>query len=127
MNQNFSFMKKLVPKILDGSKTITNRIATDFRMLCRPGDIMHLFTGMRTKNCQKLGDAKVIKRGFWLPTQTPIKGKINTYTQIISEMTWKKFIELDGFESYNDFVKFFNHKRYEGGIYSYLFEVIEFE
>lgn len=125
MNQNFSFMKENGPKILAGTKTITNRVATDFRMLCRPGDIMHLFTGMRTPNCVKLGDGVVLRRSFWLPSYIPCKDNINNYTPIFTNLTWRKFIELDGFDSYNDFAKFFSHKRYEGGIYAYEFKPMD--
>jgi hypothetical protein len=116
-------MKENGPKILAGTKTITNRIATDFRMLCRPGDIMHLFTGLRTKNVQSLGDAVVLRRSFWHSTYIPCKDNIGDYTPIFTNLTWRKFIELDGFDNYNDFVKFFSHKRYEGGIYSYQFAI----
>lgn len=125
MYQNFSFMRENGPKILAGKKTITNRAATDFRMLCRPGDIMHLFTGMRTPNCVKLGDAECLRRSFWLPTYIPCKDNIDNYTPIFTNITWRAFIKRDGFDDYNDFVKYFSHKRYEGGIYSYEFKLIE--
>lgn len=118
-------MKENGPKILAGTKTITNRIASDFRMLCRPGDIMHLFTGMRTKNCVKLADAVVLRRSFWHGTYIPCKDNIGDYTPIFTNMTWRKFIELDGFDNYNDFAVFFTRKQYEGGIYSYEFKLLD--
>ena len=125
MNQNFSFMKKLVPKVLAGEKIITNRIATQFRMLCDKGDIMHLFTGMRTKNCVKLGDALVVARVFWTQAWLPDRCRINDQTPMFPRFTWKEFAQMDGFDDFKDFFVYFSHKRYENGMYCWMFRIMD--
>lgn len=127
MNQNFNFMEKLVPKILDKVKILTNRTATPFRAKCNVGDIMHCFTGLRTKNCQKIGDAKVIKRAKWNFESVPLYNYYtNSRVSPIKEITWGYFAKLDGFDTWQDFVDyFFFHKQRDLGFYCYLFEIIE--
>lgn len=52
---SLSFNKKFVPAILNGSKTQTIR-----RFRKRPikiGERLYLFTGMRTKQCERIGQA----------------------------------------------------------------------
>jgi len=123
--QNFGFMKELAPKILDGSKVLTNRAATEFRGKLDVGGIMHCFTGLRTKNTRKICDARVINRiewfNDWIPTNKTLFGPM------IRWITWNDFAKLDGFEQWEDFVKYFSHKRYDIGIYCYRFEVIKIE
>lgn len=123
--QNFSFMKKLVPKILNGTKILTNRVATDFRGKLNVGGIMHLCTGIRTKNYQKICDAKVLMRFKWYNEWIPTNR--TQFVPMFEWITWRDFAKLDGFDDYDQFVKFFSHKRYEIGIYCYQFEVINFE
>ena len=127
INQNFSFMKQFKDKILDGTKTITNRTATEFRGKINAGDIMHCFTGMRTANCEKICDAFVRKRVKWnfgaVPHYEYIAEKLESPFHGI---TWYEFAKLDGFKIWRDFVDyFFFHKNRELGFYAYKFEVIK--
>lgn len=127
MNQNFSFMKKLVPKILAKQKFITNRAYTEFRVKCKSGDIMHLFTGMRTPNCQKIGDALIKERVYWEPQEIPIDTSSIANISPILMWTWEEFAKKDGFDNYNDFYNYFSQKRYKNGILCYRFELLTME
>jgi len=129
INQNFSFMKQFKDKILDGTKTITNRTATEFRGKINAGDIMHCFTGMRTSSCEKWCDSLVIERAKWEYEDVPVP----VYTSIAKntrspfiQFTWYDFAMLDGFMRWYDFVDYFlSHKNRELGFYAYKFEVIK--
>ena len=122
INQNFSFMEKMVPLILSGRKIITNRSATEFRGKCNVGDTMYIFTGMRTANCKRIGTAKVIKRVFWKFEDVPILQLFNKESPI-KGLPWSRFSYRDGFESYPDFVLYFQkHKNRDLGFYCYKFE-----
>jgi hypothetical protein len=48
----FNFKKEFVPKILAGEKFSTIRS----KQRCNVGDNMQLYTGQRTKACQKIGE-----------------------------------------------------------------------
>jgi len=50
---------KLLDKLLDGTKTQTIRKPRKHPL--KVGDILHIFWKMRTKQCRKLGEAKIIK------------------------------------------------------------------
>jgi len=52
----YSFKKQFVAPILLGTKCQTIR-ANGKRRHARPGDALQLYTGMRTKQCRKIGDA----------------------------------------------------------------------
>lgn len=55
----FNFKKDFVPKILAGDKCSTIRS----QKRCKVGQSMHLFTGQRTKACQRLLTTKCIGGG----------------------------------------------------------------
>jgi hypothetical protein len=48
----FNFKLYMAPKILDGTKLSTIRSTKR----CNVGDVMQLYTGMRTKSCHKIRD-----------------------------------------------------------------------
>jgi hypothetical protein len=50
---------KLKEKLLDGSKTQTIRKLRKHPL--KVGDILHIYWKLRTKECEKLGDAKITK------------------------------------------------------------------
>ncbi len=128
--QNFSFMKEMVPMIISGRKIITNRIATPFRQKLDVGGIMHLFTGMRTANCKKIGTAKLIDKGIWNNSALRFLDEeraARMWLDICPYMTKHKwnftdFSYRDGFDNWNDFNLYFSNKRYDVGIICYLFE-----
>ncbi len=124
--QNFGFMKEMIPRILDGGKRLTNRVASDFRWKLDKGGIMHCFTGLRTKNCVKVADAEVKRRAFWHPDWIPDRCGIKDHTPMFPTLTWEQFARMDGFDDFKDFNVYFQHKRYkEKGILCYAFALTE--
>lgn len=122
MNQNFSFMEKMVPFIISGRKVLTNRSATEFRGKCNVGDKMYVFTGMRTANCKRIGTGIVVERVFWKYEDVPVVQLFNKESPI-KGLSWARFSYRDGFESYLDFVLYFKkHKNQDLGFYCYKFD-----
>jgi len=122
-------MKKMVPKVLSGEKFLTNRTASEFRGKLDVGGIMHLCTGSRTPNYQKLGDAVVIERVKWYFTSVPL---YNYYAlgrrSPIKKYDWLQFAKIDGFDKWYDFVDYFLlHKKRDMGFYCYLFKLLKEE
>lgn len=52
----FNFKEDFAPKIEAGEKISTIRKTAR----CKPGDLMQLYTGQRTKKCRKIGEKKCI-------------------------------------------------------------------
>ena len=112
--QNFSFMKEMVPLIISGRKIITNRIATPFRQKLEVGGIMHMFTGMRTANCKKIGTAKVLDKVYWWKKHMAIPD--NHFFNLRSEspltnVNWLKFSWIDGFNNFQAFYDYFMNRK----------------
>ena len=125
--QSFSFMEKMVPKVLSGEKYLTNRTASKFRGKLDVGGIMHLCTGSRTPNYEKLGDAIVLERVKWFMDEVPLYNyHAEKRASPIKKFKWLKFSQIDGFEDWYDFVDYFMyHKNRELGFYCFLFELTE--
>ena len=110
-------MKEMVPMILSGRKIITNRIATPFRQKLEVGGTMHVFTGMRTPNCKRIGTAEVIEKANWKIYQIPHpdnhEGVIYNMSPL-KDMNWEQFAWIDGFDTYKykEFYDYFTtHKK----------------
>ncbi|MBO7521531.1 MAG: hypothetical protein J6T16_04755 [Opitutales bacterium] len=106
MNVNFTVF---IDKILSGEKRQTIRKAGKKWENVKPGDKLTLYTGLRTKQCRKLGEAEVesiedviIWTGdYW--GHAVFRGKKHlTFNEI------KTLAYLDGFKSVLDFYNFFN-------------------
>ena len=126
--QNFSFMKEMVPLIISGRKIITNRIATPFRLKLEVGGIMHLFTGMRTPNCQKIGTAKLVDKKIWYKHQMPTRHEIILWKAPLEGWTWENFAYRDGFNKYKDFYAYFMSHKVAADVHGfvcYKFELIK--
>lgn len=109
--QNFGFMTELAPLIISKQKRLTNRKATEFRKRLEAGGTMHMFTGLRTKNSVKLGDAMIIEISEWNTEQIPDEiSDAETRISPISPLTWVQFSIIDGFETYEKFKDFFSGK-----------------
>lgn len=107
--QSFTFMAFLAPKIISGEKRLTNRKATEHRRKLVPGGIMHLFTGLRTPSCVKLGTATVSGIHEWNPGDIPPFER-NGERSPHPDLSWYAFAQLDGFDRYSDFVEYFTGK-----------------
>jgi len=119
-------MKDMVEEILSGRKRLTNRASTDFRNKLEEGGTMHLFTGMRTANCRKIGDALVKRIRHWHPDWIPGQWGIDKACPMFPTLTWRQFAKLDGFDDFREFNKYFQKKMYkEKGILCYSFILTE--
>ena len=117
----YNFQKQFVPMILDGLKPHTIRRRR--KHPTKAGDVLFLYSGMRTKSCQLF--AKVpclfitpieigLKEGnhaIWSPVQFVIDGKTHNCMRrwTISEMYVLAF--KDGFKNIDSFFAFF--RRYK--------------
>lgn len=55
----YSFKKQFGPPILAGTKSQT--IRADRKRHARPGEMVQLFTGMRTRQCRRLGESQCVE------------------------------------------------------------------
>ena len=99
----YNFKKQFAPKVRDGSKCQTVRGQRDRH--ARPGEPIQLYTGQRTKQCEKL----IIPDPICLSVEEIV---INSNLVVISGWTlWshkqEEFAIADGFESYAEFLAFF--------------------
>ncbi len=95
--------------ILSGHKRQTIR-AIGKKRHAKPGDILYLYTGMRTKNCQKIKTTTCISSEpcYIDITDTPYG---NIYELFVSGEQVKgkeAFVKADGFKTADEFFTFFN-------------------
>lgn len=113
MNVNFSVF---IDKILSGEKRQTIRRAGPKWANVKAGDKLTLYTGLRTKQCCKLGEAVVESiTPITIDTElsnvavdTPL-GDFNLDLPALNDL-----VERDGFVSKDDFFKFFCLNYYVG-------------
>lgn len=106
MNVNFSVF---IDKILSGEKRQTIRRASPKWENVKAGDMLTLYTGLRTKQCRKLGEAVVesITPIVLLPTEEDCETRTALWSIRPCAYDLKSMIFADGFESVDDFWKFF--------------------
>lgn len=111
----FNFQKRFAPGVKSGAKPHTIRAdRKDGRQPCKPGDILKLYTGMRTKACELILTAKCIKvrrieisvkprsitimydRAFYHPD-----------TVMLAVPVLENFARRDGFESWAEMLAWF--------------------
>lgn len=104
MNVNFSVF---IDKILSGKKRQTIRRASPKWANAKAGDKLTLYTGLRTKQCRKLGEAVV---------ESITQIKLDSGYITIHKPKWdftldswqvQDFVKADGFDSVEDFWDFF--------------------
>lgn len=100
-----NFKKHFAKSVEDGVKTQTIRAARKHPI--QTGDRLYLYTGMRTKNCRKLGEAtaKIVREIQISDTSVKIDG------QALYSGSVEKLAHADGFSSISEFKDFFrsNH------------------
>ena len=106
MNVNFTVF---IDKILSGEKRQTIRRASPKWANVKAGDKLTLYTGLRTKECRKLGEA-VVKNVIPV-IFIPCGNGFRIYS-VLGGFVWSKdnvmdLARRDGFESVDDFYKFF--------------------
>lgn len=99
-----NFKRRYVEKILDGTKSQTiRRLRGDGRDPKR-GDVLHIFTGLRTKATRRLGRAIV---AYTMPIRIDDRG-ITLGRRRLVAIDRDELARKDGFESWPDMRKFFN-------------------
>lgn len=109
----WNFKPVFVPSILDGTKRTTIRAYRVDKRDPKEGDLVPIFTGMRTKQCRRLGTARVLELCPIIIEAGTVK---LTYTDSRDVFCWRKPVEeaeltkialADGFASLAAFWSFF--------------------
>jgi hypothetical protein len=103
---SFNFQKQFVPAISDGTKSGTIRQT----QRCKPGDTMFLFTGLRTKKCNRLRTVPcvaVLKVTVPDMFKKGTTATISLNDQRLSLFTEADFVKADGFPNSYSFYEFF--------------------
>ena len=98
---------KFTDKILSGEKRQTIRLSRKHPI--KRGDKLYLYTGMRTKNCKKLGEA-VCSEVVPIKIQCLKDARCSNEIKITPPLEASAYVDLskaDGFKSLFDFNKFF--------------------
>lgn len=93
-----NFQSQFADAVEFGRKTQTIRA----RSRAKPGDILQLYTGQRTKGCRKLRD--VICKGVHTVLIAPEFVEVDGARYVAKK---DEFAERDGFKSYDDMYDFF--------------------
>jgi hypothetical protein len=119
----YNFMPQFVPKIRSGEKRHT--IRGDRRYPDKPGDMMHLYCGLRTRSvelimrvpCVRVERIKIDCTPGGEPTNIAIEGVW------LSRSEREALARCDGFDSFADMMKFWNGRLpFHGHIYHWKFE-----
>ncbi len=114
----YNFQSQFVGAILDGSKRQTIRPRR--RRATRSGDVLQLYTGMRTKGCRllRVADCMDVKPIQIVPRALVVlmNGKV------IEDAEMVRFAAADGFDDVEDFFVFF--RRYSDAVLQNDLEVI---
>jgi hypothetical protein len=101
----YSFKKRFVPPVLSGAKTKTIRRRS--KKTAKPGDRLYLYFGLRTKWCEKLGEANCTKVEEIIIDDFGvfIKG-----VKVVKPVELKELAVSDGFESFEDMMRFWREE-----------------
>ena len=106
MNVNFSVF---IDKILSGEKRQTIRRASPKWKNVKVGDKLTLYTGLRTKQCRKLGEAVVESVGKVAFYKAGLIGAITRDGEFwLTEDEVDELVMRDGFDDAHDFWQFFD-------------------
>lgn len=103
-----NFQEQFAEAVETGEKRQTIRAhRRDRRQHCKPGDMLKLYTGMRSKSCRLLAEAEVlsVRTVKIMPTCMELDGRpllSAIYTRDQPEPTDNEFAEADGFDSFMD-------------------------
>ncbi len=93
----FNFQKQFAPSVESGEKRQTIRSPRKIRP--EAGQAAHLYTGLRTKACRKLGEHEIKSVKPIIITQAGV-GSMGDIVAIYSRDALDKFARADGFESW---------------------------
>jgi hypothetical protein len=111
MNISLSFKKEFAPLVESGKKRQTIRMRSTRQAY--PYDILHLFTGMRTKQCRKLSDVKCLMTAD-IEIDTRRHLIISNEGQVFAQKFSLEIARLDGFNDLSSFFQFFREQYGEG-------------
>ena len=116
----YNFMERWMPKILDGSKAQT--IRRKRKRATRPGDMLALYVGQRTRQCRLIGRAPCVRVTPVVIYPYSYFIKVNGF--ILAPQRTNMLAKRDGFDNLVEFFDFF--KRY-GDSCLEDFEIIEWD
>ena len=104
----YSFQRRFAEPILAGAKRQT--IRADRKRHARPGELVQLYVGMRTKACRKIIPDPVCTAIEPVRLCFSSAGKLSELPQVgdrlIGPRGWAAFARADGFESMEDMAAF---------------------
>ena len=108
----YNFQKQFANDVEKGIKTQTIRAPRKDNRHAKPGDTIQLYTGMRTKSCRKLGEGicdhaqniSISENSFMI-----INAEEGAIIPFFGEETLNNIALHDGFENYNEMLKWFEH------------------
>lgn len=110
----FNFMKTFAPALRSGQKPTTFRAdRRDGRPPAKVGDKAYLYTGMRTKSCERLAVHPVVsvKKAMITCKQIENERLYSLYIDglpVSSEVAMDEIARLDGFCNWQEMVTFFD-------------------
>ncbi len=96
----YNFKPRFADAVERGEKRQTIR-REGKRVHAKPGDKVQLYTGMRTKNCRKLGEAVCTYSGYVGLRETGLT------LGSLPHITADQFARLDGFAHFDDMLDWF--------------------
>lgn len=119
-------MKEMIPLVMNGKKYMTTRLETNFRLKLDIGDTIYIYSGIRTKEAKKHGEAIIVDRWRW--NQSIFNQAFHDFmdTSCPIGIGWEEFSKIEGFEFILDFTEFFEKKRYrDKKLITYQFELVK--
>jgi uncharacterized protein YqfB (UPF0267 family) len=104
-----NFKKQFMPAVLDGRKTQTIRATRKHPI--KAGDMLYLYTGMRTKQCLRLRVTKCTKVTPIRIVTSACSGLVQLDGEWLTPDEIKRLAKNDGFQDGSEFLDFFadNH------------------
>ena len=115
----YNFQKQFVPLIESGAKRSTIRQRRKNGYLPRPGEVLRLYNGMRTRSCKLIREVAVVEV---LPITINANNGCADVVLNMGRLTDTQVGELaraDGFKNIHEFAEFFEQK-YSGALSGYL-------
>jgi hypothetical protein len=102
----YSFSTRFAPLVESGSKRQTIRVPRKDGRVPEPGDVVHLFTGMRTRACRRLGQGNVTE---CFPVRIDFNHPYASETahRSLGLDECDAFARLDGFEDATEMIGWF--------------------
>lgn len=104
----YNFQTRFVGPIQRGTKTQTIR-RIGKRRHARAGEMVQLYTGMRTKQCRKIVEDRICLQAVQITIYIGESWfeKIYVSGVMLHPVEWTKFAKRDGFDSVDDFYQCF--------------------